>query len=116
MYKIGRVGSGASPPPGGALKGRGKKREEKRGKNERKEEKKERKEERKRREEKRGRGERKKDGNTEARREWGRASGDGVQLTGPALCMEPGLTLLDHYPFYYFLTKTKGALLPGPVS
>lgn len=41
---------------------------------------------------------------------------DGVELTGPALCMEPGLTLLDHYPFYYFLTKTKGALLPGPVS
>lgn len=63
-----------------------------------------------------GGGERKKDGNTEARREWGRASGDGVQLTGPALCMESGLTLLDHYPFYYFLTKTKGALLPGPVS
>lgn len=65
--------------------------------------------------------ERKKDGSTEGRWEDGNGGGravmvDGVELTGPALCMEPGLTLLDHYPFYYFLTKTKGALLPGPVS
>lgn len=45
--------------------------------------------------------ERKKDGSREGRRENG-VMVDGVELTGPALCMEPRLTLLDHYPFLLF--------------